>query len=207
MLFISQAVPLHSISLVQCELSLRAIARVQFCIFKFHRIMHASLIAFAGKFWKWNPYSAKTWKAMKVQHKNYDRSFRVPRVIHIGMDFAGMGTLAIAARRTELKSKVTFASDNNDACQKVLRAMGVSTIFGDVATRSVKDAPSCHIFSMSPPCVTFSSEGKREGTRDPAGTGKLCQHSLKYIKHKHPRLVIYENVANVARQSRFKKVM
>ena len=53
----------------------------------------------------------------------------------------------------------------------------------------------------------ISSEGKGEGDAVKGGPGKLYKYSVAYVAQKRPRLVMYENVARLARVARYKKVL
>ena len=53
--------------------------------------------------------------------------------------------------------------------------------------------PPTDLFTFSPPCVDFSSEGAMRGER--GTTGSLYRSSLAYIRVNRPRAVLYGNVA------------
>lgn len=129
----------------------------------------------------------------------------VPRRIKVGEDCAGMGLVSLAARKLGLNMKTEFAYDSAPHCQRFLAHHGCNLVGGDILDRDPLCMPPVDVFSMTHPCVTFSAEGKGEGTRNPVGM--LYRQSLKYIKLHLPRLVLYENVARVFTCKRHKNVL
>ena len=132
-------------------------------------------------------------------------AFRVPRKLLIGSDCAGYGTLAIAMRRLRLKFQSVFSYDTSSSCRNVLEHNGAEGVAEDIKHRDVDAAPSVHILSVTPPCTTYSNEGK--GLGDSTGVGKLYLHSIRYAQAKKPRVILYENVANQLRNKRHRKVL
>eukprot|EP00959_Pyramimonas_sp_CCMP1952_P233269 4874541-Pyramimonas_sp.AAC.1 len=85
-----------------------------------------------------------------VKKFTLDKSFRVPRVIKIGADFAGYGAAFIAAKRLGLNCVSSFVCESNRYCQKVLRHSGHSTIIEDATDRDPTQMPAVDIFTFSP---------------------------------------------------------
>ena len=135
----------------------------------------------------------------------HDPAFRVPRLIKFGSDFAGYDTAMLAARRLKLPCASAFACENNRSCQKVLKSLGHSNIIGDVLTRDPSTTPYVDVFTFSPPCIDFSIEGKGMGEKQESG--RLYVQSLKYIKAKKPRLVLYENVAALYERKAYRQTV
>ena len=86
-----------------------------------------------------------------------------------------------------------FSCDHTPACRKFLKAAhdpGPEHVYDDVENREVKQVPYCAVYIWGPPCQSFSSNGKRKGVADKRGT--LARFSLRYIKHRRPKLTIMD---------------
>ena len=117
----------------------------------------------------------------------------------LGSDFTGYGTDSLACHYLGVNYTVAFVAERSEVKDTLRRALEHHVTFkkptvtySDVRDRSAKDAPACDVFVTGPPCITFSSLGKRKGTL--ASQGRLMLHSLKYIVAQLPRVVIIENV-------------
>jgi len=68
------------------------------------------------------------------------------------------------------------------------------TLYNDIKTRDCAAAPECDLFVSGAPCQAFSSAGKGAGLDDLLDRGVTLFHSLDYVRHKRPRVVVIENV-------------
>ena len=66
---------------------------------------------------------------------------------------------------------------------------------GSVATRDPALLPRFDVVVAGFPCQPFSRLGRQQGVFDPGGRGVLVDHTLAYIRHHRPRIVVLENVA------------
>ena len=119
--------------------------------------------------------------------------------IRLGSDFTGYGTDSLACHYLGLNYTVAFVAEKSAVKETLRKALQDHVTcktpkvkYGDVRRRCTKDAPACDVFIAGPPCVCFSSLGKKQGID--ASPGRLLYHSLLYIVEKLPRLVIIENV-------------
>ena len=119
--------------------------------------------------------------------------------LRLGSDFTGYGTDSLACHYLGLSYKVVFLAEKSvekdvlrTALETHVTGKTPAVKYSDVRKRTTKDAPACDIFVAGPPCITFSSLGKGEGTDD--SKGRLMYHSLRYIVDKLPRIAIIENV-------------
>ena len=111
--------------------------------------------------------------------------------------------LTSCEKKENINHEVKFAYDTDLSSRKFLTHAGCKEVGCDITQRMPKTMPFTHIFSMSHPCVSFSSEGQKKGTE--CHTGRLWKYSLRYIKYKKPSLVIYENVKRVATVRKYKE--
>jgi DNA (cytosine-5)-methyltransferase 1 len=119
--------------------------------------------------------------------------------IRLGSDFTGYGTDSLAFHYLGLMYKAVFVPEWNPekdllrvALEKNVAHKEPQVKYRDVKNRSTKNAPACDVFITGPPCVTFSTLGKRKGAA--VAKGQLMLYSLQYIVDKLPRVVIIENV-------------
>lgn len=70
---------------------------------------------------------------------------------------------------------------------------------GDVSKIAVDNIPEFDLLTHGSPCQSFSFIGKQEGGDEDSGTkSSLMWETVKIIKHKKPKYVIWENVKAVA---------
>ena len=116
-------------------------------------------------------------------------------ILRLGSDFAGLDTAAWALRVLGIPFEHTFAADTDRSSRKVLSYMGAKTIYMDVTTRPATKAPSVDLYTFGPPCQPFSAAGNRLSTA--TSDGVLALHSLSYIKHHQPSMILMEQVPDV----------
>ena len=90
--------------------------------------------------------------------------------IRLGSDFTGYGTDSLAFHYLGVPYKVAFVAESNHekdilraALEKHITSKEPCVKYGDVKNRATTSAPECDVFITGPPCVTFSSLGKRKG--------------------------------------------
>ena len=113
--------------------------------------------------------------------------------LSVGTDFSGLEAPIIALKTLRLDHEHLFSSDNNKACQKIINhCYGPTHLHEDVSGRDTSGMPRVDLYIFGFPCQPFSRMGKRAGAFDKRGL--LVDESLKYIKDKHPRCILGENV-------------
>ena len=131
------------------------------------------------------------------------------KIISVGSDFAGLGTVYKAVRKVvsklpRTKARYVFACDKNPVCMKLaVQADAPDVWYEDVADRDVQTMPAVDVFSFTGPCPSWSNIGRRapgdlRGHDDPrGGLGTL---SLEYVRVHKPRVLLSENVATLGQQ-------
>jgi site-specific DNA-cytosine methylase len=119
--------------------------------------------------------------------------------IRLGSDFTGYGTDSLAFHFLGLQYESVFVAESSHekdilrvALEKNITQKEPHVKYSDVKNRSTMSAPVCDVFITGPPCVTFSTLGKRKGAS--VAKGQLMCYSLRYILDRLPRVVIIENV-------------
>lgn len=111
--------------------------------------------------------------------------------------FAGIGGFHGAL--SALGGRCVFASEiDKDAARVYLRNWGISPA-GDItklANESVMDVPEHDVLVGGFPCQPFSKSGKQLGMEETRGT--LFWNIAQIIKARKPKLVLLENVRNIA---------
>ena len=111
--------------------------------------------------------------------------------------FAGIGGFHGAL--SALGGKCVFASEiDKDAARVYLRNWGISPA-GDITTlanEAVMDVPKHDVLVGGFPCQPFSKSGKQLGMEETRGT--LFWNIAQIIKARKPKLVLLENVRNIA---------
>lgn len=118
---------------------------------------------------------------------------RVPRLVCVGSDFSGLDTGIFALKRLQLPVEVSFCSDTDPHCRKLLEAAHKpKCFFDDAEQRKPEDEIPVDVYISTPPCQPWSSQGKRKGLQDPRG--RLLKVPLRYTKRHKPRVFLMENV-------------
>ena len=88
---------------------------------------------------------------------------KAPRVIKVGSDFCGLGTVSVALGRMlpMNKFKMLFQSDLLDASQRLaeLSPHKTETFHKDVLDRNQDELPYTDVYVWTPPCQSFSLAG------------------------------------------------
>ena len=115
-----------------------------------------------------------------------------------GGDCSGLETLAHACNAICLPVRHRFSSDTNKhARQMIVETHGTpEVLYDDVCVRCVETCPEVDIYGAGFPCQPFSCLGYKAGIFDPRGL--VITHIMKYVSYKLPRIVIFENVLNLA---------
>jgi hypothetical protein len=111
----------------------------------------------------------------------------------VGTYFSGLDVPVLSLRRLRRKHRHVFSVDKELHCRTFLRAvLKPDELHGEVSDVDPADLPDTDYFHFSPPCIDFSTDGKRLG--DNVQSGRLYEHGLAYIRAHLPRLVTFENV-------------
>ena len=79
--------------------------------------------------------------------------------LRVGMDFAGVGMVAMALRQLHPRIDVRFVSEMSVPCQTFLRDnFNPLHVSGDILKRNDKKTSSVYVLSSTPPRQDFSSE-------------------------------------------------
>ena len=127
------------------------------------------------------------------------------KTIRVGSDFCGLGTFMLAMRKINARLQIgkynvqhCFSSDKMRAAKRLMMHMDPPDVFyPDVTKRDLETVPVTDLYSLTAPCVTFSSAGKSEGVSDEKGIGTLMLNSMCYIAQYLPKAVVAENVASI----------
>ena len=127
--------------------------------------------------------------------------------IRLGSDCSGYGSDFLALALAGVGPiDVVFVAECDDKKLSMLKCLhslvsgypgqAPSCMYADVTTRDNKQADAVDLFVSGAPCPPWSSAGKQQGLDDLRGV--VLFHSLDYVKHKHPKVVILENVQGLA---------
>lgn len=109
--------------------------------------------------------------------------------------FAGIGGFHQALSHFE--AKCVFASEiDKHACQTYQDNYAIKP-FGDITQIDEQDIPAHDILCAGFPCQAFSISGKQQGFNDVRGT--LFFDIVRIIKYHTPKIVLLENVKNLAK--------
>ena len=111
--------------------------------------------------------------------------------------FAGIG--GFHAALSSMGGECVFASENNRKAAMVYERNWGLDPYGDLtvqATEDVMDVPDCDVLTAGFPCQPFSKSGAQRGMDETRGT--LYWNILQVIRARKPRLVLLENVRNLA---------
>lgn len=112
----------------------------------------------------------------------------------------GIGGNSVAFRQAGLEP--VFACDIDQAAREVYADNLRLAAEGDLALVDPRAVPGHDVCVASPPCQPFSTAGERKGTDD-ARTGTLYS-LLRFVAAKRPRVVVVENVAEMATGAAFR---
>lgn len=111
--------------------------------------------------------------------------------------FAGIG--GFHAALSAMGGRCLYASEIDKAAAKVYESNWGVKAFGDItldANDSVMNVPPHDVLCAGFPCQPFSKSGAQRGMEETRGT--LYWNILKIIQAHHPKLVLLENVRNLA---------
>ena len=121
-------------------------------------------------------------------------------VVRLGSDCSGYGSEFLALKQCRLNVRTVFCAEIDAGKVQLLKRTHVIhndldyTLYNDIKTRDCASAPECDLFVSGAPCQAFSSAGKGAGLDDMMDRGVTLFHSLDYVRHKQPRVVVIENV-------------
>jgi DNA (cytosine-5)-methyltransferase 1 len=116
-------------------------------------------------------------------------------MITIGTDCSGIEAPIEALKQLGIPFQHKWACEiDKFARQSILANYQPETLFEDITVRNHSLLPDVDIYACGFPCQSFSSMGKRKGTKDPRGN--IMMHCIDVIKLKRPSVFILENVKN-----------
>ncbi len=116
--------------------------------------------------------------------------------------FAGCGALDTGFEQTGFK--VIWANEYDTSIHETYRANHPDTQLctADLRDISPNDIPDCDGFIGGPPCQSWSEGGHRKGLEDERG--RLFVTYIEFIKAKHPKFFVIENVKGILEDKHFK---
>lgn len=103
----------------------------------------------------------------------------------------------------EYKYNIIRFCENDDKAVNLyclLHGVDPALNIGDITNPNDDDIPTCDILFSSSPCTSVSNIGLRNGAERDSGTASsLMWHNLHYIEKARPKIVIWENVAAIAK--------
>lgn len=111
--------------------------------------------------------------------------------------FAGIG--GFHAALSAMGGECVYASEIDPRAAEVYRRNWGHNPLGDItadANDEVMRVPSCDVLTAGFPCQPFSKSGAQRGMEETRGT--LYWNILKVIQTHHPKVVLLENVRNLA---------
>lgn len=106
--------------------------------------------------------------------------------------FSGGGIGAVGVKMAGFK--IIYAIDNNKyAVETYNKNIGNHCVQADIRKLNIDDIPDSDIILGSPVCKSFSPAGNNKGFTDKK-YGDLPFYYLNIIKHKKPKMLIFENV-------------
>jgi len=125
---------------------------------------------------------------------------RPDAAVRLGSDCSGYGSEFLALKQCGVNVRTAFCSEidaNKLTLLKRTREMHNDVDYAlhrDIKTRDCTAAPECDLFVSGDPSQAFSSSGKGAGLQDWQDRGDTLFHSLDYVRHKRPRVVVIEFV-------------
>ncbi len=113
----------------------------------------------------------------------------------VGSMFAGIGGICLAFKQNNCK--IVWANEiDKYACETYRLNFGDEYLVeGDIRDIDISTIPNIDILTAGFPCQAFSSVGFQKGFDD--SRGNLFFEIIKVIKYLKPRVVFFENVANL----------
>ena len=115
----------------------------------------------------------------------------------VGSMFAGIGGICLAFKQNGCK--LVWANEiDKYACKTYQLNFGDEYLVeGDIQKIDVEQIPKFDILTAGFPCQAFSSVGLLQGFEDPRGN--LFFETARVIKAVKPKVVFFENVANLVK--------
>ncbi len=146
-----------------------------------------------------------------------DSMVKKNKTVRLHMDYAGMGTAALALRNLKVPYQLTDVTEIDDHCQKLIKEMHKITVKNkkrwrchkDIMKRPHEKVGKSTVWVLTSPCQDFSTEGLRQGTK--TRRGKLIKRSLATLKwlpkKKRPRAIVFEQVGTWLRHKKFRRLV
>jgi DNA (cytosine-5)-methyltransferase 1 len=114
-------------------------------------------------------------------------------MLRVGTDCAGMEAPIQALIKLNIPFEHSFSCEKDTYCQETIAAnYHPKQVYTDMTTRDVSELPAIDLYVCGFPCQSFSSAGKRRGTREKRG--QIFWYCLDVIREKRPTYFILENV-------------
>ena len=133
---------------------------------------------------------------------------RAPRKVKISTDFSGMEAPVMGVKKQDpdVYFEHVFSSDSAVPCKKLIQGkFKPKRFYRNVKTRKQKHSLYSDLYMWGAPCVSFSSLGDGDGIDSPSGSLISC--AMSYIKWQRPRATLMENVANLAKHKKHRRVL
>ena len=131
---------------------------------------------------------------------------RVPRKLTVGSDFTGMHTAGFALQNLGVHHTTEFTCVNHSPCERVAKFHFHPKIhYRCITKRQTRHMPTCHLYTWTAPCISFSTNGTMRGENHPAG--KLLRVPFKYMNRHRPRCVVMENVAALFQLKKYRNTV
>lgn len=112
--------------------------------------------------------------------------------------FCGIGGFHLAL--SSFGARCVFASDIDAEARSVYENNFRLEPMGDITSIEAENIPEHEILCGGFPCQAFSVSGSQEGFNH--ATGKLFYEIIRIARHKQPKLILLENVANLERHNK-----
>ena len=121
--------------------------------------------------------------------------------------FSGIGATEKALERENIPFDLVNYCEIDKYASKaysLIHNIDESKNLGDITKIKVEDIPYCDMISHTSPCQSFSAAGKGGGGKRDSGTeSSLMWYSVDIILKMKPKIVLWENVANVLSKKHF----
>jgi len=127
-------------------------------------------------------------KANDITYKEENKPFKV------GTLFTGIGSTTQSLINNNINFETEFICEIDKYAKQVYidNFNKPKVIYEDITKIDLENIPYVDFLQMSPPCVSFSSNGKRKGFEDKRGN--LVFDSLNVLKKIRPKYFLFENV-------------
>lgn len=124
-------------------------------------------------------------------------------MLRLGSDCSGYNAAGLALENIGVKYTDVFLCDIDPHVRKVLRKSfpNLGAMYKDITARHLDATPTVDLYTAGFPCQPYSSQGRRGGQHDQRGK-PIVDAILQYLRHRHPRAFVLENVCGLVQQNR-----